>query len=488
MIGHAPSAPYPQRRSYIGALVLALGACRASDPVGVEPTVSSAHARPDRAWASHTNQARSSDARAPLTLTQVVQLALAKNPDREAASARVAAASAALARAETAYWPTVGVQGSWIRSDAPSSYLFKHIDGHGLPAGADFNDPGWFGATELAVAARWNLWNGGRDELAARAASSEHDARVGELRAVDEQLAAHAVLAVVDARVARELASAAASSIATVEAQLDETRARVERGAALRSDVLSLEVRLAEARESLLRSELGEKLALAALRRLLSFEPDEPLELAQDVSAPTREPGTIGEALAQAYERRPELESARRAADAARLRARGASRAWLPRLDLEARGWADDLDSGADFDDPNYQLGLTLGFDVFDGGARSAARREADAWARALEHADASTKRAIEFDVQQAWLALEEARARLAVTRAALAASEETLELVGKQFQAGSVVVTRFLEAESARTQAKSSRVRAELDVERARLELARARGALIAELHGEWR
>ncbi|MCK6446133.1 MAG: TolC family protein [Planctomycetes bacterium] len=488
MTGHASTSPFPQRSSYFVALVLALAACRASEPGHV---AASSHSAPRATTSSADLQAQHVTPRvagAPLTLADVVELALARNPDREAASARVAAASAVLARAEAAFWPTVGVQGSWVRSDAPSSYLFKHIDGHALPPGADFNDPGWFGATELAVAARWNLWNGGRDEATARAARSEHEARAGELRAIDEQLAAHAVLAVVDARVARELASAAAASIATVEAQLDETRARVERGAALRSDVLSLEVRLAQARESVLRSEFGEKLALAALRRLLSLDPEEPLALATGVTASTQEPATIQQALAQAYEHRPELESARHAADAARLRARAAAKAWLPRLDLEARGWADDLDSGADFDDPNYQLGLSLGFDVFDGGARAAARREADAWARALERADASAKRAIEFDVQQAWLALEEARARLDVTRAALAASEETLELVGKQFQAGSVVVTRFLEAESARTQAKSSRARAELDVERARLELARARGALIAELRGERR
>ncbi|MBI5431332.1 MAG: TolC family protein, partial [Planctomycetes bacterium] len=398
-----------------------------------------------------------------------------------------------LARAEASLWPVVGVQASYVRSDAPSSYLFKHIDGHALPAGASFNDPGWFGATELGVGARWNLWNGGRDELATEAAGRDVEARVAEHRALDNALAAAAVGAVVDARAARELGAAAEASIATVEAQLAETQARVDRGAALRSDVLSLEVRLAEARERVLRSKLGERLAAAALRRLLSLAPNATFELAGDLAgevpgefaAPTREPATLDDALAEAYSRRPELVAAREALAAARAQSSAADRAWLPRLDLEARGWSADVDSGVDFDDPNYQLGLALSFDVFDGGARAADRRQARAFARALASADASAVRAVEFDVQQAWLQLDEARARLEVTRTALAASDETLELVAKQFQAGSVVVTRFLEAESARTQAKSAVVRATLDVQRAKLELARARGALIDELLG---
>ncbi|MCC6409485.1 MAG: TolC family protein [Planctomycetes bacterium] len=474
MTHHDRSASIPQRSPYFGAAWLLIAACSAPAKTTLARTPVLPPARAEATELDH-----------PLTLSDVVALALERSPDREAAAARVEAAAATLARAEASLWPMVGVQASYVRSDAPSSYLFEHIDGHALPAGASFNDPGWFGATKLGVGARWNLWNGWRDELATEAAGRDVEARAAEHRALDNELAAAALGAVVDARAARELGAAAEASIATVEAQLAETQARVDRGAALRSDVLSLEVRLAEARENVLRSRLGERLAAAALRRLLSFAPDAALELAGEVTAPTREPATLDEALVEAYSRRPELVAARGAFAAARARSVAADRAWLPRLDLEARGWSVDVDSGVDFDDPNYQLGLALSFDVFDGGARAADRRQARAFARALASADASAVRAIEFDVQQAWLQLDEARARLEVTRTALAASEETLDLVAKQFQAGSVVVTRFLEAESARTQAKSAVVRATLDVERAKLELARARGALIDELLG---
>lgn len=419
----------------------------------------------------------------PLTLSEVVALTLARNPDREAARARFEGACAALDRAEAALWPVVGASASYVRSDAPSSYLFKHIDGHGLPAGASFDDPGWFGATELALSARWNIWNAGRDARAIEAASHDVEASAAEEHAVDNALAAAAVSALVDARAARELGAAAQSSIAAVAAQLAEVRTRLERGAALRSDVLSLEVRLAEARQRVLSSNLGEQLAHAALRRLTSLRPTDRLELAETIHSPTHEPATLEAAIDEACARRPELAVAREALAGARARTDAAERAWLPRLDLEARAWGDDLHSGIDFDDPNYQLGVSLSFDFLDGGARSAGVRQARSLVHALESSGASQVRAVEFDVQQAWLQLDEARTRLEVTSAALAASEETLDLVGKQFAAGSVVVTRFLEAEAARTQARSSAVRARLDVERARLELARARGALVEEL-----
>ncbi len=425
----------------------------------------------------------------PLSIVEVVKLALARNPGRSSAAARIDSALAALEGAESAMAPRISVDGSYRTSDAPSSYLFEHIDAHSLPSNADFNDPGWFDSVDVGLGARWNLWNGGRDQLAIRAADSDVAARRADLAAFENALALASASAVLDVRTARELGAAARASTTALESEARDTAAKVERGAALRSDQLSLEVRLADSRANAIQAELAERLAFAALRRLLALEPNESLELAEQASAsssgaiaPNRESATIGDALREALERRPELEAARRSLDAARARRESAKRAWLPRLDLEAREYAADTHPGLDFSEPNTALALVLGFDVFDGGARRSAERASDAWVRELESSDLEALRSIEFDVQRAWLARDGASARSDVAHAAVAASEESFELVRKQYEAGGAPVTRFLEAESARTKAKSDEVRARLDLERAEFELARARGIRIDE------
>ena len=83
------------------------------------------------------------------------------------------------------------------------------------------------------------------------------------------------------------------------------------------------------------------------------------------------------------------------------------------------------------------------------------------------------------MEVEGAWLRLEEARARHGVSVRAVEAAEESFALVERQFEGGSAAVTRYLEAEAARTRARTREVGARIDEERASVELARALGRL---------
>jgi len=415
----------------------------------------------------------------PLGIRQAVELALARNPDLAAAGARVEAAAAALAQSESVLWPRLSADITVLRSNAPSTYLFKTIDAHEFVPGGDFNDPGTFTNTEAGLTAGWNLYNGGRDRMAIWAAEVATAAGRAQREAIENALVAGVVAACLDTRAAVELTRADAVSVSSVEAQVGELRTRVEGGAALRSDLLSLEVRLAEARERQLRSELGRRLALATLRSLLALDPSEPLELADEPFESGLQPLTLAEARAEAFEQRPELEAARRAVERARLGVASAERGWWPRLDLLARVWGGTNDLSLDLNEANATVALSLGFDVFDGGSRSASIDAARASLREVRERDRRALIDVALDVETAWLRQEEARARLDVATQAVGASEETLDLVQKQFRGGSATVTRYLEAEAARTQARTALIRARLDLDRTQVDLARAMGRL---------
>jgi outer membrane protein TolC len=413
----------------------------------------------------------------PLTMRDVVTLVHERNPSLARARTAVETALAGLDAAEAALLPRLSAEASYLAADSPSAYLFRRIDSHTLPASVDFNDPGRIQSAEGALALRWNAWDGGRSRLAAWAADADAQAAERAAAAAANVLAAAALAAYLDARAAGDLLAADDASIRTVEAQVAETRTKAEGGGALRSDVLSLEVRLAEARERAIRTGVARRLALTALRSMLALPLDAEVRVSADRFDGGPLPATLSGAVAEAYRTRPDAAAARRAVESARMRLEAAARGDLPRVDLEARTYTDSADPVSQFHDPNWTVALALTFDVFDGGANKAAVRRARAALRDLEEADRRALLEIEGDVEAAWLRLEEARARVEVTAQAVSASEESLALVETQWKGGSVTVTRFLEAESARLSARTADVASRLALERALVGVSRALG-----------
>ena len=414
---------------------------------------------------------------APLSARDVIAFVHERNPSLARARTAVAAALAGLDAAEAALLPRLSAEASYLRADSPSAYLFKRIDSHTLPQTVDFNDPGHVQSTQGALALRWNVWDGGRDRLASWAAGSDAEAADHGAAAAANALSAAALTAYLDARAAGDLLAADEASVRSVESQVEEIRTKVEGGGALRSDLLSLEVRLAEARERRIRTGVAQHLALSALRSLLALPVGSEVSLSPERFDPGTLPAGLPEAVAEAYHHRPDVAAARSMVESARMRLEAAARGDLPRLDIEARTSSDTGDSSLDFKDPNWTAALALSFDVFDGGANKAAVRRARAALRDVEETDRRALLEVENDVETAYLRLDEARARVEVASQAVAASDESLALVETQFRGGSVTVTRFLEAEGARLSAHTADVSARLALERAFVDVSRALG-----------
>jgi len=91
--------------------------------------------------------------------------------------------------------------------------------------------------------------------------------------------------------------------------------------------------------------------------------------------------------------------------------------------------------------------------------------------------ADRKTTLSIQLDLRTSYLKLNEARARLAVAHASVAQSEESLRLVKKLYDGGSVTITRYLDAELARNRARIRATAAHNDREKALAAVGRALG-----------
>jgi outer membrane protein len=413
----------------------------------------------------------------PLTLERAVALARDENPAIHEAQSRIEQARAAVVEARAPFYPQVGAYAEYLRGDAPSAYLFKTIDARRLPPDVDFNDPGTFANVETGVRAQMNLFRGGGDRLRLEQAHRRVEVREDEFRALENELSAAVIDTWFALLSARELHAIARQSVAAVERETELAEVRFEGGALLRSELLSLQVRLWEARTEEVRSE-GALLRLeAALAALLGLPADTPLAIRESKGPDHAIPADFPQALERARKNRPELAVASRQREIARLE-RGAARAeFFPRLDLESHIYHGD--PGLDFDGEriNWTIGAVLSWEIFSGFA-STARKEMAAGA-AIESAAAerSLLRQVELEVRSAWVALQEAEVRLEVTRAAQAQAEEAFALVRTQFEGGAVDVTRYLDAEVTLSRSRAAAAATRRDRQRAAAELARAVG-----------
>lgn len=422
-----------------------------------------------------------------LTLRRAVALALAHSPDVDAAMARIRQAEAMVDQTQAAFWPMVSVELGYSLGDAPSAYLFKKIDQRLLPPAVNFNDPGHFQNWHAGLQGRWNLFRGGRDYLAWRMAATGAELARLARQAVDNALVASVVRAFYNCLAAREFAAIAAEHVATVDKQLELTKVRFEGGGALKSDVLSLEVRLAQAREERVRADNAHRLALAALANVLGADPDAEFKPVEGPEPQVDAPRDYARGVAVAFSLRPELDQARLNVVKAAMGVDKARGGFLPRVDAMGRLYVDDPDAQWEADRANWTAGATLSWDIFTGLSDMAAVRRARAVAAEVLAADRKAALGVKLEVKQAYLDVAAARARCRVTGASVASAQESLKLVHVQYKGGAATITRYLGAELDVNRARVRAAAARYDLRKADADLGRALG-LWAAWARQWR
>jgi len=412
-----------------------------------------------------------------LTLQDVLDIAQANNPDLLMAVARIERARAMLQKSAAPFYPQVNVYTEYLQGDAPSAYLFKTIDQRKLPPGTDFNGPGWFENYESGVSAGMNLFNGGRDGLNREMAKTDLTISQLDRDGIENQVLATAIGAYFDVLAAANFTAVAEESVDTTRSQLRIMDVRFQAGSALKTDLLSLQVRMAETEEVLVQSRNRQHLAKAALAEILGVEPDIPFGLSEAKPRAVDVPDGPLSALDFALDHRPELASVRERLRRSKMALDATRAGYLPQVDFMTRYYADDPEMKYSTDRANWTAALYLNWKIFDGFATKSNRAEALSQLQETMAADRKTLLAVKFDVKRAYLNLNEAQERLKVTTSNVSTAKETFELVKRQYEGGAADITRYLEAELAYNRSRMSETAAYFDREKARAQIARAIG-----------
>jgi len=413
----------------------------------------------------------------PISLNDAIQIALANNPDNKMAIARIKQAEAMIEKANANFFPFLGFYTEYSQGNAPSGYLFKNIDQRLLPANVDFNYPGWYENYETGIKAKINIFNGGRDILNKKIAETDFSISRIDRQSVENSLVASVIHTYYNALAASEYIKIAKDSISSVKSQLRLMNVRFRAGGALKSDILSLEVRLAQAKEDLVLSENRLKTTLTVFASILGVSPEVEIILKEIERSEIPLPDEYIAGSAYALENRPEVNKIKERVKQTRM-ALDLSRAeYLPRVDLRSKYYVDDPEMSYSDARDNWTAAVIFNWDIFTGFSTKAEEKKVQTIIEEMLAADLKTKLSVKLDVKNAYLRIAEAKARLEVAEKSVAMAEESFNLVKKQYEGGSTTITRYLEAELALNRAKTRTTAAYYDREKAFADIGRAIG-----------
>jgi len=409
------------------------------------------------------------------TLQEAWVQAMTHDRSLAAASADAASATANERAARGARWPSVDASAGYNRLNVSPALDVPMPNGSAFQSGPIFKDNQYVSGS---VQMKLPLYAGGQISAAIEAA---HDAAAGAGE-IEQATAASLQLEVAESYVAvlraRRALKAAASSVGSLSAHVQDVEHMVDSESVPRSDLLAARVALANAEQARVRAANGVDIALAAYNRRLgqpldrSPELDERLPADADLSAQP-----IESLIAHALETRGELKAAAAQADAFAAQARVERGKLMPQVALTGgyTHFDNQILNRQDFS----SVGVGVTWSLFDGGQarnRSAALKSAS---RAQQSRLDDLRSQVALEVRQDWLGVREAQARLKASGEEVSQAEENLRMSRELYGAGLATNTQVLDAVTLQIDAVNNRDNAVLDESLSRLRLARAIGEL---------
>ncbi|WP_246535038.1 TolC family protein [Methylomonas paludis] len=430
-------------------------------------------------WPLFSHPAQADSAAPAYTLEQVIDLALANNPELGVMQARIGQADAQLGQAMAGFYPQIKTSLSYQYSNNPAQAFSMLIAERRLNfGGTDFNHPGFVEDYRPQVTASYALFRGGQDYYQSQAAQLGIEASELEKSATRNRL-----LSNVSAAYYGELAAVAAHqysqrAIAAVQSELEQSRQRYAGGTLLKSDVLSLEVQLAEAREADIQAANAIEIADNMLKTLLGLAVNDVFAINSAQQAPLpKAPPLFDELLNQTLASHPELKAAENRVAIAEKQLAIAQAAYLPKADAYVNYGSDSKNLTYSSARDNVSAGVMVEMDIFNGFSTQEKVKKAEHELTAAQELARQTRLRVENQLKTAQLRLQEALSRAEISELAVQSAEEALRLVNEQRQAGVVTVSRYLEAEVALDRAHTRQVNSRYDALRADADLKQASG-----------
>lgn len=358
------------------------------------------------------------DAEPRLDLERAILLALERNERALAAGERVRAAEARVARARAFFFPDLSATGTYTRR----AHETRRDVGGGQEVTIQSRN-----ALRATLSVGLAIFDA-RSIPLYRQARIEHEAVRLEARNEALAVAFETASAYLVTLGQEQVVAAAGRRVEFARQTADDARGRVAAQLASSNDLTRAELERTAAELELTRARAELETAYLELGFLIDAEVPGPLVVPDALLAQALAPPPRAEALvASARTVRVDLAGRRKRAEAQEAYAAEASARALPSLDLFGQ-FSVTSEAGLSNGDTDWLVGLTLTWLIWDGGERSAERRERLAGAAIADHEVRAAERQADVDVRAALVALGRAQTAVRESEAVVAAAQKNAQ------------------------------------------------------------
>jgi outer membrane protein len=415
-----------------------------------------------------------------ITLDECIGIALRQNPDIEIATRRIEAAEAKIKQAASAYYPWFTLSSSYTRTNNPPQAFMMKLNQKNLDMmspGFDPNNPDDTDNIRTSLGFKYRLYDFGRRKLDYRMAKSGKSIAAEQRAAVQNGMIHQLTAYYYGALQADAFVSVQEQSVESLQESLRVARERFKAGTAIKTDVLNLEVKLAQAQEDLIKAKNGVMLAVAALNTLIGKE----LIAVEDIChcETFDDIPRLVEYDAADVEHRPEMRMAQILSELGDDKLKKSKREYTPLLNaFGSLDW-----DGKDLNDTedSYLVGAQIEWDIFTGFYRYNSIADARA---ARDTARAERKKIRDqllLDLKESYLIALEARERLDVAYKIVESAEEALRITQERYFHKAADITELLTAEVGLTAIRTRAAAAYYDYLKALSNMERAKGTLVS-------
>ncbi len=271
------------------------------------------------------------------------------------------------------------------------------------------------------------------------------------------------------------------SNVASLQQHLAETKAQLNAGVGLLSDVTNAEASVSSAILTLSQAENNASVAKVNLTLLLGIDPRTPLNIATDTGEPAMNALDVATLVKTALQQRPEILSSQANLNAAKLGLDAAKTSNAPSIsaDMSANAASNNFPPGND----TWTIGASVSWNPFDSGYTYGKINQAEGNLQSAAAQLESQKLSVVSDVSQAYLNLKTAEQSVSTANIEVANAEENLKLADGRYRSGVGIFLEVTDAQTSLLTAQTNLVNARTAVDLARSALSHAIGESVQAL-----
>ncbi|TDX52669.1 TolC family protein [Orenia marismortui] len=412
-----------------------------------------------------------------LTKEEAIEIGLKQNPEIIKIKQELEIAKDKVKEARAGFLPKLNLSSSYTRlGEEPENPIMEGLISEGIFSSTQSAESS-LNSYSFKLDLNQPLYNGGR--TTATYEQAKKGLEIAKLKASQkrQEIKEEILNKYYGVLKAKKMVEVSEQNINKISRYVEIAKANREVGIFTNTDVLQARVNLYRAKQGLLKAKNGLKLTKLSLKNALNLENDVEVTVNEELKWEDIELNRL-EVKEYAFSHRPDLKLLELSEDKVELGVKLAKSSRYPTLNLF--GNYNTTDDSFTVSDGDWQVGLMLNYNLFDGGAKSSKIKQATKELEKFETTKEESIDAIELEIESSLLKISEAKQSIQLMQLSLTEAKENLKETELKYKEGIVTSFDVLNAQTTLQEVKTDYYEAIYDYNLEMANLERAMGKAV--------